>query len=49
MVSSAFLSEHKTPTKEEIRNAISGNICRCGGYQFMVEAVFKASENPSGH
>ena len=49
MVSSAYLLENTTPSKEDIRSAISGNICRCAGYEFMVEAVSKASKNPPGH
>jgi carbon-monoxide dehydrogenase small subunit len=34
-----FLAENPDPTDEEIRDAISGNICRCTGYQNIVEAV----------
>jgi carbon-monoxide dehydrogenase small subunit len=34
-----FLQENANPTDEEIRAAISGNICRCTGYQNIVEAV----------
>lgn len=34
-----FLKEHPNPTEEEIRQAISGNLCRCTGYQNIVEAV----------
>ncbi len=34
-----FLQENPMPTDEEIRDAISGNICRCTGYQNIVEAV----------
>ncbi len=34
-----FLQENPNPTNEEIRDAISGNICRCTGYQNIVEAV----------
>jgi carbon-monoxide dehydrogenase small subunit len=34
-----FLAENANPTDEEIRDAISGNICRCTGYQNIVEAV----------
>jgi len=49
MVSSSYLLENPTPSKEEITKAISGNICRCGGYQFIIEAVSKASKNPPGH
>lgn len=34
-----FLEKHPDPTEEEIRHAISGNLCRCTGYQKIVEAV----------
>jgi carbon-monoxide dehydrogenase small subunit len=34
-----FLEETPNPTEEEIREAISGNLCRCTGYQHIVEAV----------
>lgn len=39
-----FLAENPTPSKEEIREAISGNLCRCTGYQNIVEAVKLAAE-----
>jgi carbon-monoxide dehydrogenase small subunit len=35
----AFLATHPTPTEEEIVHALSGNLCRCTGYQGIVEAV----------
>jgi len=35
----AFLHENPNPTEEEIREAISGNLCRCTGYQNIIEAV----------
>lgn len=34
-----FLKENPNPTEEEIRDLLSGNICRCTGYQKIVEAV----------
>lgn len=34
-----FLQENPNPTDEQIRDAISGNICRCTGYQNIIEAV----------
>src|SRR5262245_56304633 len=35
----AFLNESNNPSEEEIREALSGNICRCTGYQSIVEGV----------
>ncbi len=40
----AMLHEHPDPTEEEIRHELSGNICRCTGYQNIVEAVKLAAE-----
>lgn len=34
-----FLEEHPNPTEAEIRAALSGNLCRCTGYQHMVDAA----------
>ena len=39
-----FLEETPDPTDEQIRDAISGNICRCTGYQNIVEAVKFAAD-----
>jgi aerobic carbon-monoxide dehydrogenase small subunit len=39
LVSAALLEEHPDPSEEEIRWALSGNICRCTGYQNIVRAV----------
>lgn len=39
-----FLQENPNPTEEEIRHAISGNLCRCTGYQHIVDAVKLAAE-----
>ena len=39
-----FLEENPNPTEEEIREAISGNLCRCTGYQHIVDAVTLAAE-----
>ena len=40
-----FLEENPDPSEAEIRHAISGNICRCTGYQNIVESVKLAAEN----
>ncbi|HYX24738.1 MAG TPA: (2Fe-2S)-binding protein [Thermoanaerobaculia bacterium] len=39
-----FLEENADPSEEEIRHAISGNLCRCTGYQHIVDAVKLAAE-----
>jgi aerobic carbon-monoxide dehydrogenase small subunit len=39
VVSAALLEENPDPTEQEIRWALSGNICRCTGYQNIVKAV----------
>jgi carbon-monoxide dehydrogenase small subunit len=39
-----FLEENSDPSEEEIREAISGNLCRCTGYQHIVDAVKLAAE-----
>ena len=44
MTVTAFLREHPHPTDAEIRQEISGNLCRCTGYQNIVRAVRRASE-----
>jgi aerobic carbon-monoxide dehydrogenase small subunit len=36
-----FLAENPEPSEQEIREAISGNLCRCTGYQHIVDAVKK--------
>jgi aerobic carbon-monoxide dehydrogenase small subunit len=40
----AFLAENEHPTEPQIRDALSGNLCRCTGYQGIVRAVQRASE-----
>jgi carbon-monoxide dehydrogenase small subunit len=44
LVTSVLLQENPDPTEEEIRWAISGNICRCTGYQNIVKAVQWAAQ-----
>lgn len=42
-----FLEKNPAPNEQEIRHAISGNICRCTGYQHIVDAVKLAAEKMS--
>jgi aerobic-type carbon monoxide dehydrogenase small subunit (CoxS/CutS family) len=44
MTVQAFLKENPTPDRTEIRHAIAGNLCRCTGYQYIVDAVALAAE-----
>ena len=39
MAAKAFLERNPEPTREDIRNALAGNICRCTGYENAVDAV----------
>ena len=39
----AWLDRHPDPTEAEIRDALSGNLCRCTGYHNIVAAVMKAA------
>ena len=39
-----FLRDHPDPSEEDIRHAISGNLCRCTGYQHIVDAVKLAAQ-----
>jgi len=43
MTSFAFLQKHPTPTEDDIRHAISGNLCRCTGYVNIVKSVQHAA------
>jgi aerobic-type carbon monoxide dehydrogenase small subunit (CoxS/CutS family) len=42
-----FLKDNPHPTEEEIRSVLTGNLCRCTGYQHIVDAVRLASEKLS--
>jgi aerobic carbon-monoxide dehydrogenase small subunit len=39
MTATAFLKDHPHPTEDEIRVAISGNLCRCTGYMNIVKSI----------
>jgi carbon-monoxide dehydrogenase small subunit len=44
MTMAAFLKENPDPSELELREALSGNLCRCTGYQNIVDAMLKAAE-----
>lgn len=44
MTISAFLEENTDPTEDEVRHALSGHLCRCTGYQHIVDAVLLAAK-----
>jgi carbon-monoxide dehydrogenase small subunit len=39
LTAAAFLAQNKNPTREQIRDSLSGNFCRCTGYQAIVDAI----------
>ncbi|MEB3100820.1 (2Fe-2S)-binding protein [Ferviditalea candida] len=39
----AYLKQNPSPTEEQIRDVLSGNLCRCTGYQNIVKAIMKAA------
>ena len=45
MTASAFLKENSSPTKDEIREAMQGNICRCASYNIIEKAIELAAKN----
>jgi carbon-monoxide dehydrogenase small subunit len=40
----ALLDERPSPTEDQVRRALSGNLCRCTGYEKIVQAVLAAAE-----
>ena len=42
----ALLDENPSPTEEEIKRAISGNLCRCTGYVKIIDAIEAAAKKP---
>ena len=48
LVARALLQANPSPTEEEVRWAISGNICRCTGYTNIVKAIQAAGQAMAG-
>jgi carbon-monoxide dehydrogenase small subunit len=47
LTAKAFLEENPDPSEEEVKKAISGNICRCTGYVKIVEAILSVAQHNS--
>jgi carbon-monoxide dehydrogenase small subunit len=48
MSAKALLDKNPTPSEEEIRKAIAGNLCRCTGYTKIIESIKAAAKNMGG-
>lgn len=48
MATEALLSKNPNPTEVEIREGLSGNLCRCTGYNMIIEAVSTAAKDGAG-
>lgn len=48
LASEALLRKHAHPDEQAVREGISGNLCRCTGYNMIVEAVLAAAERGDG-
>ena len=48
MAAEALLEKNPHPTEADVRLAISGNICRCTGYNMIIDAVLSAAERGAG-
>lgn len=49
MMATALLSENPRPTETEVRQALSGNLCRCGTHVEIVRAVLRAADRMAGN
>jgi len=45
MAAKALLSTNSEPTRDQVAEAISGNLCRCTGYEPIIDAIMLAAEN----
>lgn len=48
MAATAFLLDNPSPTEEEVKDALSGNLCRCAGYQKYTDAVLAVAKGEFG-
>ena len=48
MAAASYLKENPTPTEEDVRESLEGNLCRCTGYQNIVKSILDAAGAMSG-
>jgi carbon-monoxide dehydrogenase small subunit len=48
MAAASYLKENPTPTEEDVRESLEGNLCRCTGYQNIVKSILDAAGSMSG-
>jgi aerobic-type carbon monoxide dehydrogenase small subunit (CoxS/CutS family) len=48
MAAASYLKENPSPTEEEVRESLEGNLCRCTGYQNIVKSILDAAGQMSG-
>jgi carbon-monoxide dehydrogenase small subunit len=49
MTATDLLKKNPTPTETQVRHGLNGNLCRCTGYQGIVDAILDAAEKMNGH
>ncbi|SIK50764.1 2Fe-2S iron-sulfur cluster binding domain-containing protein [Mycobacteroides abscessus subsp. abscessus] len=49
MTACHLLAKNPNPTEHEVREGLSGNLCRCTGYTQIVESILNAAENMRGN
>ncbi|MDD2363959.1 MAG: 2Fe-2S iron-sulfur cluster-binding protein, partial [Eubacteriales bacterium] len=48
LAAESVLAQNASPSEDELRDGISGNLCRCTGYETIVEAIKEASNTGAG-
>jgi carbon-monoxide dehydrogenase small subunit len=48
MAAASYLKENPSPTEEQVREALEGNLCRCTGYHNIVKSILDAASQTSG-
>ena len=48
MAATDFLARNPDPSREQITDLLSGHLCRCTGYEPIVEAIFRTASAPKG-